>query len=67
VTLNPLEVLGLAMTASNEMVKHERTFNEGFRNNPFDYEESQKTGRYTEIKSTLTSAGFAYTEIVPYT
>jgi len=65
--LNPLEVLGSAMTASHKMVKHERALNEGFRIKPYDYEESQKTRRYTEIKITLASAGFAYTEIVLYT
>ena len=66
-TVTPLDVLGLAITAANEIVKHERTFNEGRRPNPFDYEECQTEGRYTEIKSTLTSAGFAYTELVPHT
>ena len=63
--LNPIDVLGLSMTAANEMVKHERTFNRGIRPNPFDYDNYHKDYRYTELKSTLTSAGFAYTEIVP--
>jgi len=65
--INPLDALGIAMTASNEMAKHEKTFNEGKRPNIFDYEAEQTSGRDTETKHTLISAGFAYTEIVPST
>ena len=54
------------MTVGNEIVKNERTFNERERPNSFDYEETQQEDKYTEIKSSITSAGFTYTEIVPY-
>jgi len=31
-----------------------------------NYEADQTSGRHTETKNTLISAGFAYTEIVPH-
>ena len=40
--LNPIDVIGLFMTAANEMVKHERTFNRGIRSNPFEYDNYHK-------------------------
>jgi len=65
--INTLDVSGIAMTASNKMMKYEKTINKGKRLNIFDNEIEQSTGRYTENKNTLISAGFAYTETVPHT
>jgi hypothetical protein len=63
--VNPLDILGLAMTAENEMVKNEKSMNPD--PNPFDYDEfDAPENRYTHIKSALTSVGFAYTEVVPF-
>jgi len=64
--MNPVDVLGLALATDNEIVKNERTFRNA--SNPFDYTESDKEElRYTQVRSTITTVGFACTEIVPCT
>jgi hypothetical protein len=64
--MNPIDVLGLALATDNEIVKNERTFRNA--SNPFDYTESDKEElRYTQVRSTITTVGFACTEIVPCT
>ena len=52
------------MTATNEMVKHEGAFNKRKGPNTFVYEEKLLGGSFTKNKSSLISAGFAYTEII---
>ena len=49
--LNVLDVFGIALTAANEKVKHERMFNEGKRENPFDYNEGDELLMYTETEA----------------
>jgi len=59
--MNPIDVLGLALATDNEIVKNERTFRSV--SNPFDYTESEKEElRYTQVRSTITTVGFACTK-----
>jgi len=64
-SLSPLDVLGIALVAENEIAKIERTIKSHNRPNPFDYEENRKNIMYTETNSSLISVGFQNTDIVP--
>jgi len=64
-SLSPLDVLGIALVADNEIVKNERIIKSQNRPNSFDYDENRVL-MYTEIESSLISVGFQNTEIVPY-
>jgi len=65
-TLSPLDVLGIALVADNEIVKNERIIKSKSDPNSFDYDKDKKNVMYTETKSSLISVGFQNADIVPY-
>jgi hypothetical protein len=65
-SLSPLDVLGIALVADNEIVKNERIIKSKKNPNLFDYDKNRKDVMYTETKSSLISVGFQNTKIVPF-
>ena len=64
--LTPMDVMGIALVADNELVKYERNFDDENARNVFDCELNNIDKLYTDVKSMLTTVGFTYTEVIPF-
>jgi len=64
--LTPMDVMGIALVADNELVKYERNVEDANARNVFDCELVKIDERYTDVKKMLTTVGFTYTEVIPF-
>jgi len=64
--LTPMDVMGIALVADNELVKHERKLEETNARNVFDCELDKMDKLHSYVKSMLTTVGFTYTEVIPF-
>ena len=64
--LTPMDVMGIALSAENELVKHERTFDDVNQWNVFDCEIDKTDELHSSVNSMLTTVGFTSTEILPH-
>jgi len=64
--LIPMDVMGIGLAAENELVKHERTFEDLDQWNVFDCEIDKSDQLHSMVNSMLTTVGFTCTEILPH-
>jgi len=64
--LTPIDVMGIALAAENELVKHERIFEDLNQWNVFDCEVDKSDQLDSSVKSMLTTVGFTFTEVLPH-
>ena len=61
----PMDVMGIALVAVNELVKYERNFDDDNARNVFDCTLKTIDKLYSDVKSMLTTVGFTFTEVIP--
>jgi len=64
--ITPMDVMGIALAAENDLVKHERTFDDANEWNVFDCEIDKTDQLHSSVNSMLTTVGFTCTEILPH-
>jgi len=63
--LTPMDVMGIALVADDELVKYERNFDDNARNVYYcKLETIDKL--YSDVKSMLTTVEFTFTEVIPF-
>ena len=63
--LTPMDVMGIALVAENELVKYERNFGDDNARNVFDCTLETIDKLYSDVKSMLTTVGFTFIEVIP--